>query len=109
MRNYHFFKVFMVFLFSSSRKTYLMEGEGEKEEEKNTVKCKRRERERERGGEGGEETYWFSSKKGRSEFNGCHRIIHIRIGHIPLSSLPLWPEHWSPLLFVQCPLPITMN
>lgn len=38
MRNYHFFKVFMVFLFSSSRKTYLMEGEGEKEEEKNTVK-----------------------------------------------------------------------
>ena len=52
MRNYHFFKVFMIFLFSSSRKTHLMEGEGEgeKEEEKNTVKCKRRE-----GGRGGEE------------------------------------------------------
>ena len=36
MRNYHFFKVFMIFLFSSSRKTHLMEGEGEgeKKEEK---------------------------------------------------------------------------
>ena len=102
MRNYHFFKVFMIFLFSSSRKTHLMEGEGEKEDEKNTVKCKRREGER-------EGTYWFSSKKGRGQFNGCHRIIHIRIGHIPLSSLPLWPEHWSPLLFFQHPLPITMN
>ena len=86
-----------------------MEGEGEKKEEKNTVKCKKREREEERGREGGEGTYWFSSKKGRSQFNGCHRIIHIRIGHIPLSSLLLWPEHWSPLLFVQCPLSITMN
>ena len=38
MRDYHFFKVFMIFLFSRSRKTNLMEGEGEKEEEKNTVK-----------------------------------------------------------------------
>ena len=45
MRDYHFFKVFMIFLFSRSRKTNLMEGEGEKKEEKNTVKCKRRERE----------------------------------------------------------------
>lgn len=53
MRNYHFFKVFVIFLFSSSRKTYLMEGEGEKEDEKNTVKCKRREREKGGGEEKG--------------------------------------------------------